>query len=102
MIHHIDFGVVDIGRSRDFYERALAPLGLTVVMAFTNREGRQLIGFGSPPDPVFWIRDGQPISGRLHVAFQASSRASVDAFHAAAVHAGGKDNGSARSSSALR
>lgn len=93
MIHHIDFAVTDLERSRHFYERALAPLGLTPVITFTNYAGRRLIGFGSLPDPVFWIRDGQPISGRLHVAFQANSRAAVDAFYAAAVQVGGKDNG---------
>jgi catechol 2,3-dioxygenase-like lactoylglutathione lyase family enzyme len=93
MIHHIDFAVTDISRSREFYVRALAPLGLTAAVAFTNHEGRQLIGFGSLADPVFWIRDGEPIRGRLHVAFQAKSHAVVDAFHAVAVQAGGTDNG---------
>ena len=93
MIHHIDLAVTDLERSRAFYERALAPLGLELVMTFTNYAGRRVIGFGSAPDPVFWIRDGQPIIGRLHVAFCAESHEAVDAFHAAAVQAGGKDNG---------
>jgi catechol 2,3-dioxygenase-like lactoylglutathione lyase family enzyme len=93
MLHHIDFAVTDLARSREFYVRALAPLGLTVVMAFTRDDGRELVGFGSPPDPVFWIRDGEPISGRLHVAFLADSRDAVNAFHAAAIQAGGTDNG---------
>lgn len=93
MIHHIDFAVTDLERSREFYERALAPLGLALVMTFVNPAGRRLIGFGSLPDPEFWIRDGQPIRERLHVAFQANTRAAVDAFHAAAVQAGGTDNG---------
>ena len=93
MIHHIDFAVADLARSRAFYERALAPLGLEVSITFTNHSGSQLIGFGSLPDPVFWIRDGEPLRGRLHVAFSARSRAAVDAFHAAAIQAGGKDNG---------
>lgn len=93
MIHHIDIAVLDLARSRAFYEPALAPLGLEVVMTFTNRSGRQLIGFGSPPDPVFWIREGEPVRGQLHVAFEANSRAAVDAFHAAALEAGGRDNG---------
>lgn len=42
---------------------------------------------------MFWIRDGEPVQGHLHVAFAASSRAAVDAFHAAALQAGGIDNG---------
>lgn len=92
MIHHIDFGVADFQRSLDFYTRALAPLGLT---PFMNRSGHgcQLVGFGTPPDPEFWIRDSRELTGRLHVAFHAGSRAAVDAFHAAAMAAGGRDQG---------
>ena len=93
MIHHIDFAVTDLVRSREFYERALAPLGFAVAITFANHAGRQLIGFGSLPDPEFWIRDGEPMVGRLHVAFLADSRGAVEAFHAAALQAGGKDNG---------
>lgn len=93
MIHHIDIAVADLARSRSFYAQALAPLGLTVLMEFTNHGGRQLIGFGTAPDPEFWIRDGGPMDKRLHVAFLAPSRAAVDAFHAAAMSAGGQDNG---------
>jgi catechol 2,3-dioxygenase-like lactoylglutathione lyase family enzyme len=63
------------------------------MMTFTNDAGRRIIGFGSRTDPEFWLRDGEPIHGGLHLAFEASSRAVVDAFHAAAVQAGGKDNG---------
>ena len=93
MIHHIDLAVSNLERSREFYERALAPLGLAPVITYTNYAGRQVVGFGALPDPAFWIRDGEPVRGRLHVAFHANSRAAVDAFHAAAVHAGGTDNG---------
>ncbi len=93
MIHHIDFAVSDIARSRAFYVRALAPLGLAAVMDVRRDDGRELAGFGALPDPVFWIRNGTPIVGRLHVAFQADTRAAVDAFHAAAIAAGGTDQG---------
>jgi catechol 2,3-dioxygenase-like lactoylglutathione lyase family enzyme len=93
MIHHIDIAVTELARSREFYERALAPLGLGVAITFTNHAGRQLVGFGSLIDPEFWIRDGEPIVGRVHVAFLVSSREIVRAFHAAAMQAGGKDNG---------
>ncbi len=94
MLHHIDFPVADLARSRAFYERALAPLGLAVTIAYSNHAGRKLVGFGMPSfDPVFWIRDGGPVGGCLHVAFAADSRAVVDAFHAAALRAGGTDNG---------
>jgi len=93
MIHHIDFAVTDFERSRDFYVRALAPLGLTMIMDRSDEGGRKLVGFGALPDPVFWIRSGEPI-GHLHIAFYAESRAAVDAFHAAALEAGGVDRGS--------
>lgn len=91
-IHHIDFGVSDFARSREFYTRALAPLGLAPFMD-RSRGGCELIGFGVPPDPVFWIRSTQVLDGRLHVAFLARSRAAVDGFHAAALAAGGHDQG---------
>lgn len=93
MIHHIDFAVADLARSREFYERALAPLGLRVSITFTKHAGHRCIGFGPKPDPVFWIRGGGPVQGHLHVAFAAPSREAVDAFHTAAIQAGGKDNG---------
>ena len=92
MIHHIDFGVSDFVRSREFYTRALAPLGLTPFMDRSGN-GRNLLGFGAPPDPEFWIRDSRVIRERLHVAFLAPSREAVDEFHAAALAAGGIDQG---------
>ena len=92
MIHHIDFGVSDFTRSLAFYTRALAPLGLTPFMDRSG-DGRQLVGFGTPPDPEFWIRNSRVLTERLHVAFRAESRAAVDTFHAAALAAGGVDQG---------
>ena len=53
-----------------------------------HEDGRTLTSFGELPDPVFWIRNGKPLQGRLHIAFAAASRAAVDAFHAAALAAG--------------
>lgn len=94
MLDHIDFAVADLARSRAFYMRALAPLGMApvvdVVRAHDAREGT---GFGPPGRPVFWIGKGDAPDGRLHVAFAAGSRAEVAAFHAAAIAAGGRDNG---------
>lgn len=93
MIHHIDFAVADFERSRAFYVDALAPLGMGLVMNLERENGRRLAGFGLLPDPTFWIRTGNGIGGRLHVAFLANSRGAVDAFHEAALRAGGTDNG---------
>jgi catechol 2,3-dioxygenase-like lactoylglutathione lyase family enzyme len=91
MIHHIDFTVTDFARSREFYIRALQPLGLTLVIDKWN--GRELSGFGSSPDPEFWIRQGPLVTPRLHVAFTASTHAAVDAFYKTALEAGGSEHG---------
>ncbi|MET0281547.1 MAG: VOC family protein [Steroidobacteraceae bacterium] len=93
MIHHIDIPVDDIARSRSFYDQLLAPLGITALMHRHNPQGHEAVGYGVTPDPVFWIRSGRPAIRRLHVGFLASSRAVVDAFHAAGVAAGGISNG---------
>jgi catechol 2,3-dioxygenase-like lactoylglutathione lyase family enzyme len=93
VIHHIDFAVTDFDRSRAFYLEALAPLGIGILMDIERDNGRRLVGFGLPPDPTFWIRTGSEMGGRLHIAFSADTRSAVDAFHEAALHAGGTDNG---------
>ena len=56
-------------------------------------EFEQAAGFGVAPKPDFWIGEGAPNVPPIHVAFRAESRAQVDAFHKAAVAAGGRDNG---------
>lgn len=90
VLDHMGFAVRDYARSKAFYERALAPLGLTVVMEPMG----EAAGFGKDEKPSFWIEShGHPVHGRLHVAFEADSREAVDAFYAAALSAGGTDNG---------
>jgi catechol 2,3-dioxygenase-like lactoylglutathione lyase family enzyme len=90
MLDHIGFGVSDYARSKAFYERALAPLGITLLM----EPVAQAAGFGKDSKPFFWIESrGGAVEGRLHVAFAVDDRATVDAFHAAALEAGGTDNG---------
>jgi catechol 2,3-dioxygenase-like lactoylglutathione lyase family enzyme len=93
MIHHIDFPVRDLQRSRAFYDSALAALGLSLVMQHVNPQGHEVLGYGVLPDPLFWIRSGRPPIGRLHVAFLATTREAVDAFHREALNAGGTSNG---------
>ncbi len=95
MLDHIGFGVSDFVRSRQFYERALAPLGYRIVMEVAPQEsgGGAFAGFGDERKPYFWIGTGNALSGRLHVAFMAKDRAAVDAFYRAAIAAGGKDHG---------
>ena len=90
MIDHVKLVAGDLAASRAFYERALAPLGITLLM----QPAPEIAGFGSGQMPYFWIgrRDRGPQTG-VHVAFSASSRELVDAFHAAALEAGATDNG---------
>ena len=91
MIDHAGFSVSDIARSKEFYVKALAPLDYTLVMEFPDGGG--IAGFGAGGKPDFWIDGGGRPSPKLHVAILAKNRAAVDAFHAAALAAGGKDNG---------
>ena len=95
MLDHIGLGVADFGRSRAFYEKALAPLGYRIVMEVTPEQsgGEAHAGFGDDRKPYFWIKTGAPLSGRLHVAFIANDRTAVDAFYRVAIAAGGRDNG---------
>jgi len=93
---HIGFTVSDIARSKAFYAGALAPLGIGLVMEVTPEMtgGHAHVGYGHDGNPYFWIGNGDgALRGKLHVAFAAANRATVDAFHAAALAAGGRDNG---------
>jgi catechol 2,3-dioxygenase-like lactoylglutathione lyase family enzyme len=92
MIDHTGIGVADIRRSGAFYDAALGALGLRRVMQLPDSVGTDGIGYGVDY-PVFWIDRYHPHSVRQHTAFAASSRAAVDAFYAAALKAGGNDNG---------
>ena len=85
MLDHVTIGVSDIERSRNFYDLALRPLGITRLYA----EGETASGYGIAPKAFFWISwRGLPQTG-AHIAFTAQ----VDRFHAEAIAAGGKDNG---------
>lgn len=92
MIDHLGIPVEDIVASRRFYEAALAPLGYKVLGEETNGLGNNTVLMGG--DEVdFVIADGEPVTDGTHFAFRVETRAQVDAFHAAALAAGGKDNG---------
>ena len=103
MIDHIGMPVSDLARATEFYAKALAPLGYGIVMEVSAAETGHggAVGFGAPGKeedfqsgkPSFWIGEGEPLAGQIHVAFLAPSRAAVDAFYRAALAAGGKDNG---------
>jgi catechol 2,3-dioxygenase-like lactoylglutathione lyase family enzyme len=96
MLDHVGFAVADAERSRRFYEAALAPLGIALIMSVTpdqTESGGTAHGFGSDGKPYFWFGDNERVGEGTHVAFAVDSRADVDAFYRAALAAGGKDNG---------
>jgi catechol 2,3-dioxygenase-like lactoylglutathione lyase family enzyme len=96
MIDHIGFPVSDYARAKAFYAKALAPLGYALVMEIDGartESGAPAAGFGTAGKPDFWIGGEGNLGKPLHVAIVAADRASVDAFHAAALAAGGQDNG---------
>ena len=94
MIDHTGVAVSDPAKSRAFYEQALAPLGYAVLKEIPTAHtgGLVVFGMGVAPMPDFWVHEGTP-SDRVHIAFRAADRATIDAFYAAAMAAGGKDNG---------
>lgn len=92
MLDHISIGVRDVAAARRFYDAVFAPLGYKALY-----EGDGYAGYGATA-PEFWLNTAdRPVAGDmangLHVSFVAASRAAVDAFHAAGLAAGGKDNG---------
>jgi catechol 2,3-dioxygenase-like lactoylglutathione lyase family enzyme len=90
MLDHVGFSVSGFARSKAFYVDALAPLGLALLM----EPVASVAGFGEGQKPFFWIDGrGSPAISGLHVAFAVRERATVDAFHAAALAAGATDNG---------
>ena len=103
IIDHLNIGVSDGDRSRDFYVKALAPLGLKLMFSIppsgAEPGGEQekvqgtLHGFGFERKPLFWLLSNARVGQGTHIGFTAKTRAQVDAFYAAALEAGGTDNG---------
>ena len=88
MFDHVVFGVTDYAASKAFLLEALEPLGVTVLS-----EGPLGLEIGTDGDSSLCIRREPEQPAHLHIAFKAASRAQVDAFHRAALAAGGRDNG---------
>jgi catechol 2,3-dioxygenase-like lactoylglutathione lyase family enzyme len=87
MLDHVSLRVQDLPRALAFYKAALGPIGYAVAMEFPG-----VAGLGEPGKPDLWIMATEKTPHPTHLAFR-TSRASVDAFHAAALAAGGTDNG---------
>ncbi|MEO0380292.1 MAG: VOC family protein [Pseudomonadota bacterium] len=94
MIDHITFGVRDFARSTKFYDVAFAPLGVSRLFDVPpeHSDGVKVTGYGDDR-PWFWLAEEDATRGKLHIALQAKSHKEVDAFYAAALSAGGTDNG---------
>jgi catechol 2,3-dioxygenase-like lactoylglutathione lyase family enzyme len=98
MLHHVSLGARDIERAARFYDAALAPLGYVRVWS-DLRPGQQGQAVGYGPEgsgdrlAIKQVSQRVPDIPGFHLAFSAASRAAVLAFHAAALAAGGKDNG---------
>lgn len=92
MINHISIGTADPAKSRKFYDAALKPLGYTCLS-----KGDDSAGYGKASASFWVLKAGRPVAQNaesgLHLCFDAPTRKSVDAFHKAALAAGGKDNG---------
>jgi catechol 2,3-dioxygenase-like lactoylglutathione lyase family enzyme len=104
MFDHLGLVFRDLKAAGDFYKPVLATLGVRPMEDHTQADGTGWLVFstGAPESPFFLVAAGRPSfwsdqmqAGRApaHVAFQAPSRAAVDAFHAAGLAAGGRDNG---------
>ena len=91
MFDHLGYEVADLKKSAAFFERALAPLGHKKLVEWPEYG---VVGFGTNR-PQFWLAKGAPHiqPDEVHICFSASSRKQVDEFYAAAIAAGGKDNG---------
>jgi catechol 2,3-dioxygenase-like lactoylglutathione lyase family enzyme len=96
MIDHMGITVSDMEKSKAFYSEALSVLGYVLckngprAVSFGVRQGQ---GKSADPGGDFWLSQGTPVTPRVHFAFYAASRADVDAFFAAAIAAGGGENG---------
>ena len=90
MFDHVKFGVRDFARSREFYVAALAPIGVTEIADWPP-DGAELWQPGGSTSLCLYQTTETP--AHLHIAFVAEHRDQVDAFHRAALAAGGQDNG---------
>lgn len=96
LLDHIEFRVASAADSLRFYETALKPLGVELVISVPPERtvsGGHRHGLGRDGYPSIWFHDGEAPIAPMHVAFAAQDRATVDQFFAAAIAAGARDNG---------
>jgi catechol 2,3-dioxygenase-like lactoylglutathione lyase family enzyme len=95
MFDHLGITVADFDRPKVFYQKALAPLSITLLTELTaaGTGTHAYAGFGRDGKPFFWIGDAAAPRGTVHIAFGAPSRDDVEAFYRATLAAGARDNG---------
>lgn len=95
IIDHMGLTVSNYREALRFYEKALAPLGIAIVMEVRAEEsgGYEGAGFGRNGKPSLWVQAGEKTAPHVHIAFVAENRATVDRFYESALAAGGRDNG---------
>ncbi|PLX39214.1 MAG: glyoxalase/bleomycin resistance/extradiol dioxygenase family protein [Hyphomicrobiales bacterium] len=95
LLDHLSLNVEDFERAKAFYAKALAPLGISLLAEIPAEVSGTVdqAGFGIGERGFFWLASQWRQAPPVHIAFGAQSRAMVDAFHAAALAAGGADNG---------
>ncbi|HEV2213580.1 MAG TPA: VOC family protein [Gammaproteobacteria bacterium] len=88
MFDHISLSVADAERSKAFYAKTLAPLGFKLISEYAGG-----FGIAAEDGTTLWVAAGAPQKPIAHIALRAADRKTVQAFHKAALAAGGKDNG---------
>jgi catechol 2,3-dioxygenase-like lactoylglutathione lyase family enzyme len=87
VLDHVSLPVSDLAKAKAFYTAALEPLGFGIIMEFPGA-----LGFGLPDKPQLWLHEGTH-TAPIHIALHAQDQARIHAFYAAALAAGGTDNG---------
>src|SRR6476661_9047319 len=87
-LDHVSLPVRRLAGARKFYEAALGAVGMKI-----NMDVGDAFGMGSKNQKIFWLVKSAKAGGDAHFAFTVDNREEVDAFHAAALRAGGEDNG---------
>ena len=88
VLDHVSLPVRDIKTARSFYSAALGAIGMNINLDFSTA-----FGMGSRNENIFWLTRDRRASGGAHYSFRVDHREEVDAFHAAALEAGGNDHG---------
>lgn len=89
MLDHVILTIKDFKRSVAFYQQVLRPLGITEFIEYRGNDGHpDLKGFGRDNAFFFWLKEGNPDPGAIHVGFKAKSQAEVNRFFKVAIAAG--------------